>query len=173
MKRMTIAVVAVLALSAAGGAAQTPAPQPRPPRGAVLDMSREPALCARGCINPIEAVTYASYLGEKAGVAGDFELTVRAVGEQNGNLFINSEADYRDRNCLTVAIPGRLLARLFQTTDRAAIERRLVGKRIVVSGIARQVRIDISDSGKPTGKYYYQVHVRVNEARQMRVPAKV
>jgi hypothetical protein len=166
---MGILVSTLALLGASTILAEPPAPQARPGHGIVVHIPPEPEPCARGCINPIEAVTYASYLGEKAGVAGDFELTVRAIGSQNGTLFLNSEPDYRDRNCLTVALPERLLVRLFQTSDRAAIERRLLGKRIVVSGIARQVRIDLTEGGRPTGKYYYQVHIRVNEPRQMRV----
>jgi hypothetical protein len=35
-------------------------------------------------------------------------------------------------------------------------------------GLARRVRIDFTDdAGKPTGKYYYQVHVVVMDARQI------
>lgn len=139
---------------------------PKPPMFADRSM---PQPCANGCINPIEAVTFASYLGQKAGVAGDFEMTVRAVGRDNGRLFLNSESDYRDRNCLTVAIADVMVGHLFQTTDLATIQRRLIGKRIVVSGIARQVRVDLTQDGQATGKYYYQVHVKVDAARQMRV----
>ena len=139
---------------------------PKPPTMVVRSMA-EP--CANGCINPIEAVTFASYLGQKAGVAGDFEMTVRAVGSDKGRLFLNSETDYRDRNCLTVAIADVMIGHLFQTTDLATIQRRLIGKRIVVSGIARQVRVDLMHDGQATGKYYYQVHLKVDAARQMRV----
>ena len=45
----------------------------------------------------------------------------------------------------------------------------LKGKRILVSGTARTVRIDFLTDNRPTGKYYYQTHVRVDHASQIKV----
>ncbi|MBS0481956.1 MAG: hypothetical protein JSR96_07320 [Proteobacteria bacterium] len=128
--------------------------------------------CARGCLNPIETVTYASYLGDRAGVAGEFELTVRAVGQQHGIIFLNSETDYLDRNCLTIALPLALAHQIFGTTDLDQLRRRLPGKSAVFGGVARQVRIDLTDAGRPTGKCYYQVHVNIMSPHQaLRLPS--
>lgn len=92
---------ALFAVFPSAGLADTPPIQPPPtPITSHLHVP-----CEQGCINPIEAVTYASYLGSRAGVAGEFELTVKAVGFENGRFFLNSELDYRDRNCLTLVIP--------------------------------------------------------------------
>ncbi|EJL34677.1 hypothetical protein [Novosphingobium sp. AP12] len=125
--------------------------------------------CAEGCLSAIEAVTYASYLGDKAGVAGIFDMAVIEVGQQDGMFYLNSEKDYRDRNCLTVAVTPGAMRAIAGTNDLAQIRKRLNGHRVIVRGIARQVRIDFTTGGQPSGKYYYQVHVRVAEAEQVHI----
>lgn len=122
--------------------------------------------CANGCLTPVEAVTYASQLGTRAGVSGRFELTVRAVGERDGMIYLNSETDYRDRNCLTIAVAKQLARRVFGSDALDPIRQRLIGRKIVVAGVARQVRIDFTVDGQPTGKYYFQVHARAMSSRQ-------
>lgn len=132
---------------------------------------QRPIYCSDNCITPTEAVTYASYLAPKAGLAGTFRLEVKAVGEQNGFYYLNSETDYRDRNCLTIAMPAAVMARLAYGEGRDAAEKRFKGRTIFVRGVAQRVKIGIfDDAGKPTGKYYYQVHVRVGEAAQISLP---
>mgnify|MGYP007011025509 CR=1 FL=1 len=124
--------------------------------------------CARGCLNPVEAVSYANYLAPRAGVAAEFEMEVKAVGGQRGRFFLNSETDYRDRNCLTLVLTPMVAKAMAGSADVAALEKRFKGKRIAVEGIARRVRIDFTDdTGKASGKYYYQVHVVVMDARQI------
>lgn len=124
--------------------------------------------CQRGCLNPVEAISYANYLAPRAAVAAEFELTVKAVGTSRGRYFLNSETDYRDRNCLTVVLSPEAARALAGSADVAALEKQFKGKRIAVEGLARRVRIDFTDdAGKPTGKYYYQVHVMVMDARQI------
>lgn len=127
-----------------------------------------PISCSDNCITPTEAVTYASYLAPKAGLAGTFRLEVKAVGEQNGFYYLNSETDYRDRNCLTIAMPAAVMNRLTAGEGLGAAEKRFKGRTIFVRGVAQRVKIGIfDDAGKPTDKYYYQVHVRIGDAAQI------
>lgn len=123
------------------------------------------APCSKGCINPVEAVTFASYLGSRAGVAGEFSMSVKAIGFEKDRFFLNSEQDYRDRNCLTVVIPKAVMEVFAGSTDLDAVRKHFLGKRIITRGIARQVQIDFTADGKPTGKYYYQVHLPVLDKR--------
>lgn len=129
---------------------------------------RRPVACSDDCISPVEAVTYASYLAPKAGIAGTFRMQVKAVGEQKGIYYLNSEVDYRDRNCLTIAMPAAVMAELAGGEGIAAAEKRFQGRTILVRGVAQRVRIGFfEDSGKPTDKYYYQVQVRIGQAEQL------
>ena len=124
--------------------------------------------CSDDCISPVEAVTYASYLAPKAGIAGTFRMDVKAVGEQEGVYYLNSETDYRDRNCLTIAVPAAVMAKLVQGEGLAAVEKRFKGRTIMVRGVAQRVRIGFFDAaGKPTDKYYYQVQVRIGRSEQI------
>lgn len=162
-------VAIILAFSAApatvAGQEQTP-----PPIVAMPERDETDRVCARQCLNAIEAVTFASYVDERAGIAGEFDMPVRAVGKRGNFYFLNSEVDYRDRNCLTIAIPARIVESMTKSTNLAAVEKYLVGRRVVTKGVARQVRINFTDpAGKPTGKYYYQVHVRVTDRNQLTI----
>lgn len=144
-----------------------PTPADGPRRPPVIFSPREP--CRDGCLTPVEAVTYASYLAPKAAVAGEFEFVVAAVGEQGGRFYLNSEQDYRDRNNLTVALSPELAARLADGGGLEAIRSRFLGKRIAVRGIARRVRIDFTTDDELSGKYYFQVHVPVGSASQIAI----
>lgn len=123
--------------------------------------------CALGCLTPVEAISFADNVAPKAGIAGEFDLTVMSVGEQQGRYYLNSETDYREHNCLTVVVTPSVVQSMMGSADLAGLAARMKGKRIAVQGIARRVRIDLTDNGQATGKYYYQVHVVVTDPRQI------
>ena len=95
-------------------------------------------------------------------------MRVRAVGRRDGNIYLNSEQDYRDQRNLTVTIRPSAINALAERFGEQA-DRFLIGRRIVVDGEARRVRIDFTYNGQPTGKYYYQTHVDVREASQLSI----
>ncbi|WP_226636069.1 hypothetical protein [Novosphingobium profundi] len=161
---------ALLALALASLAPAAGASSP-PVRDTTLDTTSRTQACTPDYLSTTEAVTYASYLGSKAGVAGIFEMPVRAVGAQSGHIYLNSERDYRDRNCLTVSIPKATAQRMFGSDDPDEIAKHLKGQRIFVKGIARQVRINFIANGQPTEKYYFQVHVLADQPEQVRLAA--
>lgn len=163
----TLAAILVCAMAPVAGAVASQTP---PPIASAVEADSTARPCERACLNPIEAVTFASYVGERAGIAGEFDMPVRNVGKRGNYYFLNSEEDYRDRNCLTIAVPARIIEGLTKSTDVAGVEKALIGRRLVAKGIARQVRIDFTDpAGRPTGKYYYQVHVRVTDRGQLTI----
>lgn len=123
--------------------------------------------CARGCLTPVEAVTFADTVAPKAGIAGEFDLTIASVGERQGRYYLNSEEDYRERNCLSVVLAPDIAQALVGKPDLETLAVRMKGKRIAVQGVARRVRIDLTDRGQATGSYYYQVHVVVTDVRQI------
>ncbi len=123
--------------------------------------------CAAGCLTPIEAVTYADNVAPRAGIFAEFDLIVRSVGEVQGRYYLNSETDYRERNCLSIVLTPNVAQALAGTMDLNALAVAMKGRRIAVQGVARRVRIDFTEDGKATGKYYYQVHVVVTDPRQI------
>lgn len=143
-------------------ASPSPAAKAKPVASA---LPRKP--CALGCLTPDEAISFADNVAPKAGIAGEFDLTVMSVGEQQGRYYLNSETDYRERNCLTVLVTPSVVQSMMGSADLAGLAARMNGKRIAVQGIARRVRIDLTDNGQATGKYYYQVHVVVTDPRQI------
>lgn len=162
---MLLTIIAVLAEAAAPMAAPPTVTAMRPAPAA----APHPLSCAGRCLSPVEAVTYASYLGDKAGVAGTFDMPVAAVGQQNGMFYLNSEDDYRDRNCLTVAMTPTAMLQFIGTLDPDQVRKRLRNHRIVVRGVAQRVRIVFSADGRPSDKYYYQVQVHIGDASQIRM----
>lgn len=123
--------------------------------------------CGDDCLSPVEAVTYAAYLAPRAALASDFKFQVKAVGSAERSWFLNSEEDYRDRNCLTVRMSPAAADSIRRTYGNRPLEDIFKGRTVQVRGIARRVRIDFIDDGQPTGKYYYQTHVNVDNARQL------
>jgi hypothetical protein len=145
--------------------------QQNPPADAAPVKSDLDQACTERCFTPIEAVTLASQVAPKGGIAGLFAIQIKAVGEKDGRFYLNSEADYRDRNCLTVSLPPAVAQALIGQADLSSVRERFVGKWIYVDGVAKRVTILIAADGKPTGMYYYQVHVTVNDPRQIRYSA--
>lgn len=117
-----------------------------------------------GTLTPEQAVIRAA----AAPVAGRFVMTVRATGRQDFRLYLNSQVDYRDQRNLSVEVPAAVeleLARRFSADVPATLRDHM----IVVTGVARRVRIDFTADGRPTGKYYFQTHVALTEAGQLAV----
>ncbi|SEN35777.1 hypothetical protein SAMN05192583_2593 [Sphingomonas gellani] len=100
------------------------------------------------------------------GVPGSFRFRVQATGRQDGRLFLNSEADYRDQRNLSVAVLPAAQVGL-ESRFGTPLDTVLKGRDIRVDGEAMRVRIDFTADGAPTGKYYYQTHVVVRHADQI------
>ena len=117
-------------------------------------------------IDPGQAVLRAA-AAPLLGVTGVFALTIKATGRTD-RVHLNSERDYRDPRNLSVAVMPGAAAEL-EGLLKSPPEVSLRGKRILVAGTARRVRINFIVDGKPSGKYYYQTHVRVTDASQIQV----
>ena len=166
--RFCAAVIAALFASGPALAAEQVASAAAGPAPSLPPAQDQP--CGASCFTPVEAVNLASQVAPKGGLAGRFAIYVKAAGEQGGRFFLNSEEDYRDRNCLTVAMSADMAARVAGSSDLAAVRDRFVGKWLILDGVARRVLIGFTLDGKPTGKYYYQVHVTLSDLRQIRTP---
>ncbi|MFT6898594.1 MAG: hypothetical protein ACJA13_003018 [Paraglaciecola sp.] len=102
------------------------------------------------------------------GVTGEFVLEIKTTGNQGPYVYLNTELDYRDQRCVTVAIHPNILPE-FIAKYGAAPQEYFAGKSIVVKGQAQRARISFNSEGKPTGKYYYQTHIRVMDISQIEV----
>lgn len=101
-------------------------------------------------------------------VAGVFALRVQAADRAEGRIFFNSERDYRDPRNITIVVHGDAVRDLEKQLGGDPVDL-LRGKRIQVTGDVRRVRIDFMQDDRPMGKYYYQTHVDVTRAAQLRV----
>lgn len=115
-------------------------------------------------LSPAQAVMNAAEMPE--GVAGVFEMVVRATGRRDGFLYLNSENDYRDQRNLTIDISPAVEKELEERIG-GPLEDKLLRKTIAVRGTAKKTRIDFLADGRPTGKYYFQTHVRIQTARAL------
>ena len=100
------------------------------------------------------------------GVIGMWELQVVASGRDARNIYLNSEADYRDPRNLTIRFDKSATAAFTKKFGQAP-DVALKGKRIAIAGYAQQQRIDFLAGGNPTGKFYYQTHVAVIDPGQV------
>lgn len=133
--------------------------------GLSLTAAAPPPQTAPEYLTPSQAVIGAAE--SRSGIEGLFVLTVRASGRQR-ILYLNSERDYRDPRNLSIDIEPLVEKRLAERL-KGPVEQMLRGKRIVVRGTARKTRIDFMRYGRPSGKYYYQTHLRLKDARDLTV----
>jgi hypothetical protein len=102
------------------------------------------------------------------GVPGQYTLQIVATGSQGQYVYLNTEKDYRDQRAITVALHPKVIAQL-SAKYRMPPQEYFVNKAIVVNGKAKRVKIAFISDGKPTGKYYYQIHIRVMDISQLKV----
>lgn len=102
------------------------------------------------------------------GVKGEYILKVKAAGNQGPFVYLNTELDYRDQRSVTVAIHPKLIP-LFVTKYGTTPQQYFVDKSISVKGQAKRIKIDFTSHGKPSGKYYYQTHIKVTDISQIKV----
>lgn len=126
--------------------------------------------CETRCLSPRDAIFAAAERAPDKGLSGIFRFRVRAVGHDRGRVFINSETDYRDQRNLTISVSPDAARAISKLVGETNLEDVLIGKEVIIRGTARRTRIDFISGGRPTGKYYYQTHVIVNDVAQIRRP---
>jgi hypothetical protein len=153
----------VLALAVLAGCAQAP-------QGAQAGQEAQEAQVPT--MTPAEALARAAKVNGR-GVQGRFAFEVKAVGTNGDDYFIHSERDYRDARSLNVRLSPRVREQL-EARLGGKLGEVLVGRRIVVRGAAKRVRINLVHAVGPsgalghlTGMFYYQTHVTVKEAGQI------
>jgi hypothetical protein len=100
---------------------------------------------------------------------GIFVIRVTRTGREGGRVYLNSESDYRDQRNLTISIDAAAVSGLTRLHG-VPPEEYFRGRLIAVSGEARRTQIDIfGDGGRRTGLYYFQTHVPVSRAHQIRL----
>jgi hypothetical protein len=124
-----------------------------------------PAVSSRDGIPPSVAIERAAALAPGE-FPGTFIMRVQGTGRQDGNLYLNSEVDYRDQRNLSIAITPVAQAQL-ELRLGAPAEVALRGRVVRVDGAARRVRIAFFADGRATDKYYYQTHVVVRRGDQL------
>ncbi|UJX26910.1 hypothetical protein L3Q70_07205 [Pseudoalteromonas sp. CF6-2] len=101
-------------------------------------------------------------------VKGIFKFHIKAAGKHSGDVFLNTEEDYRDRRSITVALNYKVVPELTKKYGESP-ETFFIDKEIEVTGEAKRVTIDFISQGRATNKYYYQTHVDVSSVEQIKV----
>ena len=147
------------------------------PQLPVAEQNRRMAAYTRLPVEPCEAATsprdaiWTAAQAEGRPVTGCFELTVQAIGDDRDGVYLNSERDYRDPRNVTIRLSRGAARDLRDAIGGATLGDALVGRTLVVRGSVVRQRILFTGDGRPTGKYYYQTHVRVGDVRQIARPA--
>ena len=148
----------ILALLAAAQA------QSAPPQGPPIITT--PDTPVEQVYSPREAVLGAADAAPRP-LPGYFVMFVRRTGREGEQVYLNSEADYRDQRNLTISIDP-VAVRELTGHYGAPPDEYLRGRLIVVSGAARRTRIDIfGNGGRRTDLYYFQTQVPVRSADQI------
>jgi len=127
----------------------------------------QPQTINAGYSDTMEIIRSAAESAPK-GVHGEYILRIKAVGNQGSFIYLNTELDYRDQRSVSVAIHPRVVS-AFVAKYGSEPQEYLVNKSISVTGKAKRSRIDFLSQGRPSGKYYYQTHIRVMDISQIEV----
>jgi len=117
-------------------------------------------------ITPEQAVMNAAQ--SKDGIAGVFEMVVRGSGRENGRLYLNSQADYRDPRSLTIVVSPKVERELADRLKAPLIDA-ISTKTIAVRGTARTTKIWFYADGRRTNKFYFQTHVDLQSSRDLTI----
>jgi len=126
-------------------------------------------------ITPAEAIARANN-DPQYGVRGQFLMEVKAIGRSEGYSYLNSEVDYRDQRCLTIAMPDDVAEKLERKFGIPIKD--LKGRKILIMGVAKRVRILFVPEGESINRftsrreigkmqYYYQTQIRVSSPTQI------
>lgn len=113
---------------------------------------------------PAEAIRRAN-AAEPLPVPATFVIRVQAGARLRDTVFLNSEPDYKDPRCLTLAVEDEAAKALASRLGEAP-ETALKGKRVRVVGLAYKVPIFVGRNPVPV---YFQTHVVVIDADQLEV----
>lgn len=102
------------------------------------------------------------------GVEGTFKFQVKASGERRGEVFLNTELDYRDRRNVTIALSPKIISQLTEQYGSSP-DSYFLDKTIEVTGEAKRVKIYFISKGQMTSKYYFQTHINVSSVEQIKV----
>ncbi len=128
------------------------------------------ACSSTSSINIADTMNLIALAEEKApeGVNGTFKFLIKATGTSRGEVYLNSELDYRDRRAVTIAVVPKVVSE-FTNVYGSPPEKYFLDKKIEVTGEARRVKIYLLANGRPTSKYYFQTHIDVNSVDQIKV----
>lgn len=115
---------------------------------------------------PAEAIA-AAKRAAPAAFASTFTFQVQSTGRGNGQIFLNSEADFHSPANLTVAVPLAEAAKL--ATGCVPAEDYLKGKHITAIGGAWVMRVQQVRNGQPVGEPEVQTRIPVTSATQISV----
>jgi Tfp pilus assembly protein PilF len=123
----------------------------------------------RGVIHSaLTAIKAAADAAPNYSALGIFGMEVATTGRVGPQIFLDSEKDYRDQLNLGIRFTPAAVKKYRKQHGRDP-DKDLMGKRITVIGWARREKIDFVAQGSPTGKYYYQTQIVVEDPAQVSI----
>jgi len=102
---------------------------------------------------------------------GVFSVFIKASGNVNKLIYLNTELDYRDRRNVSIVLLPEF-QKAFLKKYGISAEEMLMNKNIKVNSFATRTKIVFSYRGQPTSKYYFQTHIPVRHLKQIEFCAK-
>lgn len=175
MRQFLYLAVGVAFLSGCQSTTETPAdPEATNPEQSYAELVRDSKPPAgplhnvrEGVIDPVQAVIYASQAGEN-GYSGTFGMSVRNLGVNPRQVYLNSELNYREQLNVSVRMDMEVVRFLRRTYGNDWLNE-IVGKQIEVEGEAKREVIWFRCNDERTSSYYYQTHIHVSRPEQFKI----
>lgn len=121
-----------------------------------------PVLAQTVAMSPDQAIAAAA-ASPKGEVQGKVEFTVASTGEGGFNVYLNSEADYRDPANFTAELHSEATNAMKAKFGGHPVDT-MKGKRIRVTGVVRRVAIPKRDGGS-----YFQTRIEIDTPSQIEI----
>jgi hypothetical protein len=121
-----------------------------------------PVVAQIGVMSPAQAIAAAA-ASPKGEVEGKVEFVVASTGEGGFNVYLNSEADYRDPANFTAELHAEATNAMKAKFGGQPVDT-MKGKRIRVTGVVRRIAIPKRD-----GSSYYQTRIAIDTPSQIEI----
>ncbi|KZN30161.1 hypothetical protein N480_04220 [Pseudoalteromonas luteoviolacea S2607] len=101
------------------------------------------------------------------GVSGTFEFEVKAAGKVDGEIFLNTQENFRDRRSISIALSPEVI-RAFIRKEGLSPKVYFIGKKIQVTGEAKRKQVFLKSNGIKMSSYFFLTEISVTSLDQIK-----
>ncbi|MBQ4809763.1 hypothetical protein A7985_04515 [Pseudoalteromonas luteoviolacea] len=101
------------------------------------------------------------------GVSGTFEFEIKGSGKVDGEVFLNTEENFRDRRSISIALSPKVVM-AFIRKEGLSPKIYFLDKKIQVTGEAKRKKVFLTSNGKKMRSYFFLTEINVTSLDQIK-----